>query len=131
MGQHLITGILILAAVTFTVTANLVLKTGTQQQGFGTLWPLTVVNTQTIVSASAFALAFLFYAMLLKRIPLSLAQAILSVQFVLVILAANVLLDEQVGWIRWIGIALVAAGLIVVGLSPDSPLSGEPSSARR
>jgi len=130
MGQHLITGALILAAVTFTVTANLVLKTGTQRQGFGTLWPLTVVNAEIIAAAGAFALAFLFYTMLLKRIPLSLAQAILSVQFVLVILAANVVLHEHVGWVRWMGIALVALGLVVVGLSPDSQTSPSYSAPR-
>ena len=126
MGQHLITGALTLAAVTFTVTANLVLKTGTQKQGLGTIWPLTVVNAQVIVAAGAFALAFLFYTMLLKRIPLSLAQAILSVQFVLVVLAANVLLHEHVGSVRWVGIALVALGLVIVGMSPESPMPGDP-----
>ena len=120
MGQHLITATLILAAVSFTVTANLVLKLGSGRQGWGVMWPLTVVNTHVLVAAGSFALAFLFYTMLLKRLSLSLAQAILSVQFVLVILAAHVLLNERVGLVRWIGITFVAAGLLVVSIAPDS-----------
>ena len=64
-------------------------------------------------------MAFLFYAMILKRMPLNLAQAILSMQYVLVILAANVLLHEPIGTARWTGIAIVAIGLIVIGASPE------------
>ena len=120
MGRHLITAALILASITFTVTANLILKTGAERRGMGAVWPFTVVNGHVALAAGAFALAFLFYTMLLKRLPLSLAQAILSVQFVLVILAANLLLHESVGWVRWVGIALMAIGLTVVGISPEA-----------
>jgi undecaprenyl phosphate-alpha-L-ara4N flippase subunit ArnE len=65
-------------------------------------------------------MAFLFYAMLLKRLPLSLAQAIMSMQFVLVIIAANFLLGEQIDAARWVGIALMAVGLAVIGFSPGA-----------
>lgn len=99
--------------------ANLILKVGAQAEGVGRVWPLTVVNLRVVAAAGAFGMAFLFYAMLLKRLPLSLAQAIMSMQFVLVILAANVLLGEQIGTVRWAGIALMAVGLAIVGFSPD------------
>jgi drug/metabolite transporter (DMT)-like permease len=129
MGQHLITAFLILTSASCTVAGNLLLKIGADRRGIGSVWPLTVVNGHVILAASAFVCAFLFYAMLLKRLPLSFAQAIMSVQFVLVILAANVLLDESVGRVRWLGIALMAVGLAVVGVSPDAR-PAEPHSAR-
>lgn len=119
MGRSLTTALLISACAGFTVLANLVLKVGAQAEGVGRVWPLTVVNLRVVAAAGAFGMAFLFYAMLLKRLPLSLAQAILSMQFVLVILAANVLLGEQIGTVRWAGIALMAVGLAIVGFSPD------------
>ncbi len=119
MGQHIYTIFLALGSVGFTVAANLTLKVASQSHGFGTVWPLSIVNTRVVFAAGAFAMAFVFYTMLLRRLPLSLAQAIISVQFVLVILAANVLLDEPVGAIRWIGISLMALGLLVIGVSPD------------
>lgn len=121
MAQHLVTLLLILAAIACTVLANLVLKTGAEGSGFASFWPLSVVNLQVLAAACAFGMSFLFYTMLLKRMPLSLAQAIFSVQFVLVILAANVVLQEQIGTARWVGIALMAVGLAIVGLSPDAP----------
>jgi drug/metabolite transporter (DMT)-like permease len=119
MAQHLYTVLLILASAGFTVVANLTLKLASQRDGIADVWPLNVINGRVLVAAAAFAMAFLFYTMLLKRLPLSLAQAILSIQFVLVILAANALLDEPIGSVRWAGIALMAIGLVVVGLSPD------------
>ena len=119
MARHLYTIFLILASAGFTVVANLTLKLAAQGEGIGKYWPLNVVNGRVLVAAAAFAMAFLFYAMLLKRLPLSLAQAILSIQFVLVILAANLLLQEPIGAVRWMGIALMALGLVVISMSPD------------
>ena len=118
MAQHLYTLFLVLASAGFTVTANLILKVASEREGVAPFWPLSIVNLQVLLAAGAFAMAFLFYAMLLKRVPLSLAATLLSVQFVLVILAANVLLSEPVGTTRWFGIALVAAGLVLVGIAP-------------
>ena len=120
MAQNLLTVLLILASMSFTVLGNLALKTGAERNGLNAVWPLSVLNSQVVIAAGAFALAFLFYAMLLKRLPLSLAQAIMSVQFVLVILAANLLLHESVGMVRWLGIGLMAIGLLVVGISPEA-----------
>lgn len=94
------------------------LKLASQDKGIAAIWPLSVINGRVVIAAGAFAMAFLFYAMILRRLPLSLAQAILSIQFVLVILAANVLLGEPVGSVRWLGIALMAVGLVVIGLAP-------------
>jgi drug/metabolite transporter (DMT)-like permease len=106
--------------MTFTVLANLALKVGAERRGDFVSWPLNLVNVHVALGAASFALAFLFYALVLRRLPLSLAQAIFSVQFVLVILAANLLLHESIGGARWVGIALMAAGLLVVSLAPDS-----------
>lgn len=116
MAQHLVTAALILASMACTVLANLALKVGAERRAE---WPFTFLNTHVAVGAGAFALAFVFYALLLRRLPLSLAQAVFSVQFLLVILAANLVLHESIGGVRWMGIALMAVGLLVVSLSPD------------
>jgi len=120
MGQHLVTAALILASMTFTVLANLSLKVGAERQADLVGRPFSLINMHVALGAASFALAFFFYALVLRRLPLSLAQAIFSVQFVLVIFAANLVLHESIGTARWMGIALVALGLLVVTLSPDS-----------
>ena len=119
MGQYLYTIFLAAASIGFTVAANLTLKVASQGSGFGTVWPLSIINARAVFAAGAFAMAFVFYTMLLKRAPLNLAASMLSVQFVLVVLAANLLLDEPIGSVRWFGIMLVAAGLVVIGAAPD------------
>jgi drug/metabolite transporter (DMT)-like permease len=60
--------------------------------------------------------------MVLKRTSLNLAQSIFALQFVLVIIAANVILGEAIGPQRWVGIGLIAAGLFVISMSPPTGL---------
>ena len=117
MNANLLTGIYIIASMACTVIGNLLLKTGVQHPGFGTVWPLSLLNTRTALGAVTFCFAMLFYMMVLKRTALNLAQSIFAVQFVLVIVAANFILHEPIGLQRWIGIGLVAAGLLVISLT--------------
>ena len=111
------TFIVIFIAIFFTVCANLLLKTGAGHAGFGQIWPLSIINFRVIAAAISFGISFLFYAMLLKRMPLNIAQSIISVQFVFVILASSIVLGESIGWLRWCGIVLVACGLSIIGWS--------------
>ena len=118
MSSNLITGIYVLAAMACTVLGNLLLKTGVQHPGIATVWPLTLLNTRTALGAISFCFAMLFYMMVLKRTALNLAQSIFALQFVLVILAAYLVLNEPIGPQRWLGIGLIAAGLFVIAMSP-------------
>jgi drug/metabolite transporter (DMT)-like permease len=119
----LITGAFVFASMACTVVGNLLLKVGAGQKGISTIWPFSLLNFQVFLGAIAFCFAMVFYIMVLKRTALNLAQSIFAVQFVLVILAANLVLHEPIGIQRWIGITLIALGLIVVALGPASSLS--------
>ena len=68
-----------------TVFANLLLKQGAMRPGVGVFWPLSLVNGHVVLGAVLFVFAFLLYLMVLRRMPLNVAQAIFSLQFVLVI----------------------------------------------
>jgi len=118
----LVNGVLVLAAMSCTVVGNLLLKTGVQHRGISGVWPLSLLNMQTLLGALSFCFAMIFYMMVLKRMALNLAQSIFALQFVLVIIAANVILDEPIGAQRWVGIGLIAAGLFVISLSPPTSL---------
>ena len=108
---------LIFIAIFFTVCGNLLLKIGAGSPGYGTAWPLSILNISVIAGAISFGFSLLFYIMLLKRMPLNIAQSIFSVQFVFVILASSLILGESVGWLRWCGIAIVACGLCIISWS--------------
>ena len=122
MNSNLVTGVYIVASMSCTVVGNLLLKTGVQQQGISTVWPLSLLNMRTFLGAITFSFAMIFYMMVLKRTALNLAQSIFALQFVLVIIAANVVLHEPIGMQRWIGIGLIAAGLFVISLTPPTSL---------
>ena len=114
----IITGTIVLASMTCTVIGNLLLKVGAGERGVGTVWPFSLLNMQTFLGAIAFCFALILYLMVLKRTALNLAQSIFAVQFVLVIFAANLILNEPIGVYRWIGIALIALGLLVIAVAP-------------
>ena len=120
--SFLVTGGFVLASMACTVIGNLLLKTGVHYRGVSSIWPLSLLNWHTAIGALSFCFAMVFYMMVLKRTALNLAQSIFALQFVLVIIAANVLLGEPIGPLRWAGIALIAAGLLVISLSPPSSL---------
>ena len=121
-GNLVINGIYILASMTCTVVGNLLLKTGVQYPGISTIWPLNLLNVRTMLGAMSFSFAMIFYMMVLKRTTLNLAQSIFALQFVLVIIAANVILHEPIGGQRWLGIGLIAAGQFVVSLTSPTSL---------
>ena len=114
----LFTGLLIVASMICTVVGNLLLKIGVAEQGVATIWPLSLLNLKTFLGAIVFCFAMIFYLMILKTISLNLAQSIFSVQFVLVIIAANVVLGEAITLYRWVGIGCVATGLFIIAISP-------------
>jgi drug/metabolite transporter (DMT)-like permease len=116
----LATGSIILGSMLCTVIGNLLLKVGSGKSGVGEAWPLNMLNAHTFLGAISFGMAMILYLMVLKRTPLHLAQSIFALQFVLVIFAAHLFLGEPVGTYRWMGIALIAAGLFVVAASPST-----------
>lgn len=122
MNSILVTSLFVVASMACTVIGNLLLKTGVQQAGVSTIWPLSLLNMRTALGAVTFCFAMVFYMMVLKRTALNLAQSIFAMQFVLVIVAANFILHEPIGAQRWVGIGLIAAGLFVISLSPPSSL---------
>ena len=119
-GSLVVNGLFILASMSCTVIGNLLLKTGVQQAGVSEIWPLSLLNARTFLGAISFCFAMIFYMMVLKRTTLNLAQSIFALQFVLVIIAANVILNEPIGLQRWIGIGLIAGGLFVISLTSPS-----------
>jgi drug/metabolite transporter (DMT)-like permease len=103
-----------LVMIACTVGANLLLKQGAaaapaERVLFG------IMGWRTFFAFCVFALAGLMYSWVLRFMPLNVAQSFASVQFVAVILASSLLLAEPISSGRWIGIALIATGIALVG----------------
>ena len=105
-----------IAMITFTVIANLLLKTGATAaptQGYIT----HLFNWRILTGLFSFATAACFYILVLQWLPLNVAQSFAAAQFVAVILASTWVLSEPIGAAQWTGITLIALGIAIVGWS--------------
>lgn len=104
------------AMISFTIVANLLMKTGaTASVSHGAVAGL--LNWRTLLGLASFAIAALLYSLLLRWLPLSMAQSFASLQFVGVILASALVLSEPISAGQWFGIGLIALGIVAVGLA--------------
>lgn len=103
--------------ISFTVAANLLLKSGSVggESTQGSIFHL--LNWRIALGLFSFGLAACFYIVILQWLPLNVAQSFAAAQFIAVILASAWFLSEPIGAKQWIGIALIALGISVVGWS--------------
>jgi len=98
------------------VCGNLFMKLGAIGPA-GSRWFFNLAGTQTIVGVSFYGMALILYAWLLKTVPLNVMQSLTAIQFIAVILASAAILAEPISGLRWAGIALIACGMLIVGIS--------------
>ena len=76
-----------------------------------------IVAWQSCAGVAVFAGAVIIYSILLQWMPLNVAQSFAAFQFIAVILASAWFLGEPISPARWVGIALIVAGIFAVGAS--------------
>lgn len=106
-----------LAMISFTVIANLLLKSGAVSGGPGQVQLTHLLNWRVLAGLFSFGLAVCFYLLILQWLPLNVAQSFAAAQFIAVILASAWILSEPIGPVQWLGIALIAIGIAIVGWS--------------
>jgi drug/metabolite transporter (DMT)-like permease len=106
------------AMITFTVIANLLLKTGAVlgREAGGAWWD-QLINWRIVAGFSSFAAAAVFYTLVLRDVPLNVAQSFTAAQFVAIVLASALVLGEPITGVRWAGMAMIACGIAIVGWS--------------
>src|SRR5436190_20126502 len=113
-----VVGALILM-ISCTVLANVLLKIGAMTRP-GENLAFANIAWQSVAGILVFGCSLLIYAWVLRSLPLSLAQSFAALQFVGVIVASAVLLSENIPPLRWIGIALITVGILLVGITATS-----------
>ena len=107
------------AMISFTVAGNLMLKLGAAAPPADRI-VLGILGWKSTVGLALFGCGGLLYAVLLRSVALNLAQVFTATQFIGVVLAASLVLGEPISPARWVGIALVTAGLVLVGLTASA-----------
>ena len=118
--ERLTSFLLVCGAICLTVTGELFLKSGMNRVGPITIHDLVasaarVVQTSQIWTGFGFIGAgALLWLSALSRAQLSWAYPILSLGYVLVLIFSRILLSEPVSWSRWLGTAVIIAGVYLV-----------------
>jgi multidrug transporter EmrE-like cation transporter len=64
-----------------------------------------------------FGISALFWLVVLSRVSLSIAYPFAGLSYVVIVFLDKYVLNEHVPILRWIGVAVVAAGIALVGIS--------------
>ena len=115
----------ILLSVATAATAQLVLKHGmTQVTHHGTV-PLDLkqpaeavrrvaVNGSVWLGLGIFVLSAAIWLVVLSRVSLSFAYPFVSLTYVIILLFDGLILHEPVSGVRWAGVALIMAGILLI-----------------
>ena len=107
-----------LIIISCTVSANLLLKIGANSIGVSRA-TLMFIPWQTLAGLTLFGLSGLLYAWVLQFVPLYVAQSFGAAQFFAVIFGSYFYLAEPIPTMRWFGIVLIFAGIMLVSGTMD------------
>lgn len=120
--------LLLIPAILCSTTGQLFLKMGMSQVGNFAFTPDAIFAVLPQVLASPFIWlgmagfigGTLFWLAVLSRAPLSLAYPILALSYFVVVLEAWLILGEPLTWQLLLGVAIIFAGVVIVGLSQEA-----------
>jgi drug/metabolite transporter (DMT)-like permease len=101
--------------ISLTVAANLLMKAGADAVAGQASLIERLLSWQLALGLACFGCAALVYALILGKLPLNVAQSFAAAQFVAVIAAAWLIRSEPINGAQWCGIALITAGILLVG----------------
>jgi multidrug transporter EmrE-like cation transporter len=115
--------IILSISILLAVTGQLLMKKG--MMAFGT-FPVSkllqniipmFMNPYVFFGFACFGLSSIFWLVVLSRFPISLVYPMVSIAYVLVAFASLIFFKEQVTLVRWLGIATIIAGVILISRS--------------
>jgi len=125
-GSTIISVALLFVSVGFATAGQLTLKAA--MEAIGRIGTAQVSDAgQTIARAVKepllwiglvlFGVSALFWLVVLSRVALSLAYPFVGISYVVVVALARFFFHEHVPTLRWIGVAVIAVGIGLIGLS--------------
>ena len=117
---------LVLVSVAFSIAGQLTLRSAMGRVGFiGRAEVSTPLTTASRVAKEPllwiglflFGISAIFWLVVLSRVPLSVAYPFVGLSYILIVAFSRFILDEGVPLLRWVGVIIVATGIVIVGLS--------------
>ena len=124
--SSLISAGLLIVSVVLATTGQLTLKAA--MDSIGRIGTAQVADAgQTLVKAmkepllwiglTLFVLSAVFWLVVLSRVNLSVAYPLVGVSYIVIVGLSRFIFNEHVPTLRWMGVALIALGIALVGLS--------------
>lgn len=122
----LILALLLFASVSLAVAGQLTLKSAMEKVGrIGSAEVTAPVATVKKVAGEPllwaglflFGVSAVFWLVVLSHVPLSVAYPVVGLSYIIIVAFSRFVLHESVPFLRWIGVAIVALGIAVIGLS--------------
>ena len=117
---------LLIVSVLFAIAGQITLKSAMREIGHigarevsnaGQTFKRAAKEPRLWIGLFLFGVSALFWLVVLSRVPLSVAYPFVGVSYILIVAFARFFLHEHVPFMRWIGVAVVALGIAIVGLS--------------
>lgn len=124
------TSALAVFSVLLATAGQLLLRAGMEKVGYigatrlGSPFKLGIQiakTPQVVLGLGLFVISAATWILVLSRVPLSFAYPFAGLTYVLIAMFARFVLKESVPGLRWVGIALIVAGIVTVGATspPD------------
>jgi multidrug transporter EmrE-like cation transporter len=126
--------LLVLCSVAPAVTGQLILKYAIGHMNLSMAETGPVGYYVKLFSTPIVLLGFFMYGLsslvwlfILSKLPLSLAYPLVSMGYVLVVFFSWLLLKEQVGWTRLMGVAVICLGVVLLATTAPSDKAPQPA----
>lgn len=114
--------LILLVAIGFTATGELLLKHGMNQVGFFSLRPdlffptllRIAVTPSIIIGLVSVGIASVLWLSVLSRVPLSWAYPMLSMSYIIGMFGSAVFLGETLTVSRLVGVAVIIGGVVIM-----------------
>ena len=117
---------MLVVSVVFAVAGQFTLKSAMNEVGrigaseiaaAGDTIVRTLKEPRLWLGLTLFGISALFWLVVLSRIDLSVAYPFVGLSYIIVVLFSRLFLHEQVTGLRWLGVAIVATGIAIIGFS--------------
>jgi drug/metabolite transporter (DMT)-like permease len=97
---------------------NNVGRIGTAQvSAFGDTISKAVREPLLWLGLGLFGFSALFWLVVLSRVPLSVAYPFAGLSYIVIVFLDHFVLDDRVPALRWVGAAVIAVGIAIIGIS--------------
>lgn len=119
MGNYLV----FFASILLSIAGQLLMKQGMNQMGAIQISQLGVklipmfLNPWVFSGLVAFGFSSIFWLVILSRMELSLVYPMVSIAYVVIAFASLILFKEGISLLRWVSIAVICFGVILISRS--------------